>query len=102
MGIDFLLYGGDFHFRFKKHQAVGTTDELISNHTASSHEAPVHHHPVKKVLGRYFHNSLIFSIAIWFLISYSVTLVIDYTFLTEIIYLADHPAILTPMSLPIT
>lgn len=77
MGVYFL-------FRFKKHQAVGTTDELISSHAATDHVATVHHHPVKKVLGRYFHNSLIFSIAIWFLISYSVTLVIDYTFLTEI------------------
>ncbi|MFD2247549.1 hypothetical protein [Pontibacter ruber] len=77
MGVYLLL-------RSRRHQAVEATDDMMSGSAASSHAAPVHTHPVKKVIGHYFHNSLIFSIALWFLISYCVMLIIDYTFLAEI------------------
>ncbi|MHC2990395.1 hypothetical protein OB13_01905 [Pontibacter sp. HJ8] len=47
-------------------------------------DASAPHHAGKSVIGQFFHNNLILSIAIWFLITYTILLLIDYTFLSEI------------------
>ncbi|AKD04049.1 hypothetical protein POKO110462_21115 [Pontibacter korlensis] len=71
--LAFVLLG-----KFKLEQVAAMEDAGV-HHTSTAH-----HQPEKSIIGQIFHNSLILSIAIWFLIAYMILLLVDYTFISEI------------------
>jgi hypothetical protein len=56
----------------------------VAEESAHPQSASTHSQDEGSVIEQIFHNSLIFSISIWFLLAYTILLLIDYTFISEI------------------
>ncbi|GAB3530026.1 hypothetical protein GCM10027443_10090 [Pontibacter brevis] len=59
-------------------------DKIATDHGTTHHATAHTKSKSHSIIGRYFHNRLIFSIALWSLLAYTIYSIIDFTFLEEI------------------
>ncbi len=59
-------------------------EKVNGEHDNTHHSAAPPKHKSQSIISRYFHNRLIFNIALWSLLAYTIYAIIDFTFLEEI------------------
>ncbi|MFD3003289.1 NTP/NDP exchange transporter [Pontibacter toksunensis] len=65
-------------------QRFNYEDKLETGHSAGHHTVLHHKQTGTSFISRFFHNRLIFTIALWSLLAYTIYSIIDFTFLEEI------------------